>query len=296
MSLSTAVIIATKGRPTELSALLALLKSQTVPADMVIVSACGPDDVADSTDLPMNVNILFGSPGLPAQRNRALSLVRDKYDIVVFFDDDFVPSLFWIENIRRLLATHPDIVCVTGKVLKDGVKAGGIEWVDGQTIVNEMDVAGNRSDLAEYEIRGDRSAYGCNMAFRVKAVENIVFDERLPLYGWLEDRDFSFRAAANGRAVWSDALWGVHLGSRGVRISGLRFGYSQVVNPWYLMTKGTMTPAHVCRNILQAFAANIARSILPDPYIDRPGRLKGNITGISDIVRGRWKPERIAEL
>lgn len=296
MTLSTAVIIATKGRPTELSRLLNLLVSQTAPADMIVVSACGPDDLAAETGLPSNVKVLFGSPGLPAQRNRALSLVRDEYDIAIFFDDDFIPSRFWLENIRRLLVAHPDIAGVTGKVLKDGVKTGGIEWSEGQIIVDAMDAAGNRSDPAEYEIREDQPAYGCNMAFRLKAIENILFDQRLPLYGWLEDRDFSFRAASNGRAVWSDAIWGVHLGSRGVRISGLRFGYSQVVNPWYLMTKGTMTPAHVCRNILRAFAANITGSILPDPYIDRAGRLKGNITGVSDIVRGRWKPEKIAEL
>jgi hypothetical protein len=48
---------------------------------------------------------------------------------------------------------------------------------------------------------------------------------------WLEDLDFASRVGQVARLISTDLIWGVHLGAKGGRTSGLRFGYSQVVNP-----------------------------------------------------------------
>ncbi len=42
--------------------------------------------------------------------------------------------------------------------------------------------------------------------------------------------------------------------------------------------------------------ANARRAFYPEPYIDRVGRLRGNLIGLCDILTGRWRPERAAEL
>jgi GT2 family glycosyltransferase len=288
------VIIATKGRPLVLKSLLDTLALQTVQPDIIAISACEASDVPDG-HLARNVEVILGAPGLPAQRNRALASVRGKYDFIVFFDDDFVPSRYWIEHCRTLLMTHPDVVCVTGQVLKDGVKSGGFEWSCGQSIVSKADLARSPTNLRCCEIRDDQSPYGCNMAFRAKSIEHLAFDERLVLYGWLEDRDFGFRAAAQGKLIWTDAMWGVHLGTSGGRGSGLRFGYSQVVNPWYLMTKGSMAPFDVCGQILRGLAANTLGLLRLNSHVDRWGRLRGNLIGLKDIALRRWAPERAVE-
>jgi hypothetical protein len=41
---------------------------------------------------------------------------------------------------------------------------------------------------------------------------------------------------------------------------------------------------------------NLVRSVWPEPYIDRRGRLRGNILALRDLVRGGMIPERILEL
>jgi glycosyltransferase involved in cell wall biosynthesis len=295
MTIRIAVIIATKDRPQLLSNLLEVLSRQTVRPDTVIVSACNPDDVEASAIEAGNTRILFGLPGLPAQRNRALSSVRETHDIVVFFDDDFIPSRFWIERARDLLENHLDIGVVTGKVLKDGARSGEIGWPVGKSIVDDADSSANvASD--DYAIEERRSPYGCNMAFRVSAIGGLQFDERLALYGWLEDRDFGFQVSERSRAISTDLVWGVHLGTRGGRTSGRRFGYSQVVNPWYLMTKGTMTPEQSLLYIARALSRNVLGGLLPESAVDRRGRLRGNWIGLKDIVRSNWAPERITEL
>ena len=291
MDLKAAVIIATKGRPQEVSNLIDTLALQTSPPDVIVVSACDRSDIAQ---VPNNVELIFGSPGSSAQRNRALSLIRGKVDIVVFFDDDFIPSRYWIENVKILFASHPEVVCATGKVLLDGVTIGGIAWPDGQAIVSQADLSTPIAIANDHTLKMRQSPYGCNMAFRANRIDHLAFDERLVLYGWMEDSDFAFRAGPN--RIWTDALWGVHLGSKRGRASGLRFGYSQIVNPWYLMKKGTMKPLDIFLATLRALAGNLTGSLLPDAHIDRRGRLRGNIIAITDIVSGRWAPERAAEL
>ena len=71
----------------------------------------------------------------------------------------------------------------------------------------------------------------------------LTFDEQLPLYGWLEDVDFSRRVAGYGRVVKVSAARGVHLGVKAARQRGVQLGYSQVANPVYLMRKGTYAGA-----------------------------------------------------
>jgi glycosyltransferase involved in cell wall biosynthesis len=296
MSRSVAVIIATKGRPQEVARLLETLAVQTVPPDYVIVSACGPDDIEDSVTRPQNVEFIFGSPGLTAQRNRALCLIRGKYDIVIFFDDDFIPSRFWVERIGLLFAAQVDVGAVSGWVLLDAVKDGGLPWSEGKSLVDEADSSTTRPTPSNYSTEPNLP-YGCNMAFRLKSIEGMMFDERLALSGWLEDLDFGLRAGTRGRMISTDLLWGVHLGVTNARASGLKFGYSQVVNPWYLMEKRIIKRFDAFTRISRGFAGNAIRVLaFQRSHIDRVGRLRGNIIGIKDIITGRWAPERVAQL
>ncbi len=140
------------------------------------------------------------------------------------------------------------------------------------------------------------SPYGCNMVYRRSAIDDLRFDERLVLYAWQEDTDFGARVAARGRMVWSDRLWGVHLGIKRGRSPGRQLGYSQIVNPRYLVAKGTMRAESALRLAGRNLLANMAHALFPEPHIDHAGRLRGNLLGLWDIVTGRWRPERAAEL
>jgi GT2 family glycosyltransferase len=296
MNPSTAIIIATKGRPQELANLLDALAGQKVHPDVIVVSACDAEDVSIGKLNRENVRVVFGPPGSSVQRNRALSEVRGKCDIVAFFDDDFIPSRFWIERVQTLFSAQPDVGIVTGRVLADGVRVGGIEWPTGKAIVDKVDYSAVGETLSSYKLEDCKSPYGCNMAFRASIIADLKFDERLVLYGWLEDRDFGFRAAAGLRIVSTDFVWGVHLGANRGRTSGLRFGYSQIVNPWYLMKKRTINPSDAFIYIASALSRNAVGAVISDPDIDRWGRLKGNLAGVRDIVLGNWAPERITDL
>ena len=91
-------------------------------------------------------------------------------------------------------------------------------------------------------------------------------------------------------------LRGVHLGVKRGRVSGVRFGYSQIVNPLYLVRKGTGTGRWAANLIARNVLANAALSLRPEPHVDRRGRLKGNLIAAGHLIRGRCDPELMLRL
>lgn len=287
---STALVVATRGRPALVSETVRhTLATQTQPPDTVIVSCVDPEDAGDLADHP-KVTVLIGPPGLAAQRNTALANLPKDTEIVAFFDDDFVADRNWIAAATRTFRDESRVVAFTGRVVADGINGPGIAFADAVRMTAEAAAA----DWAWIE---PYSPYGCNMAFRVKSIGATRFDERLVLYGWLEDRDFAAALAkSGGRLVKDAAAFGVHMGTKGGRISGNRLGYSQVVNPLYMLRKGTMTIPKVANHILCNMASNFGRAAWPEPFVDRRGRARGNLIAIADVLRGRLEPERAAGL
>jgi glycosyltransferase involved in cell wall biosynthesis len=287
-----AVIIATKGRPQAMNHLLRLLEEQTRTPSIVVVSATQSEDVQDLMPTSLSVEYIFGPAGLPCQRNRALEKTRDCSDIVVFFDDDFAPAPTWLEHCANAFASDSSVVGMSGSVLRDGAVAEEISWEEAKRLIHDAAPAHTALSL----IAEPDGLYGCNMAYRVSAIRHVVFDERLVLYGWLEDKDFSRSAGRIGRLAKCNAMMGVHLGLKSGRVSGTKYGYSQVVNAWYLHKKGILTSKEACSNIGKALLANSAKSFWPEKHIDRLGRLKGNLMGLGNLMLGHCRPEKAAEL
>lgn len=284
-----AVAVATLGRPELASETLRrLMDHQTLRPAAVVVSCVRPEDAGGIARRP-GVTVVTGRPGLAAQRNAALEALPHDIDVVAFFDDDFVADLNWLAVAARLFRDEPDIVGITGSVVADGIKGPGLTFQEADRLLADSSPEGNA--LIERF-----SPYGCNMAFRRSAIGAVRFDERLVLYGWLEDRDFGAALARQGgRLVKCLAARGVHMGVKGGRMAGDRLGYSQVVNPLYMLRKGTMTYRQVLDHLFRNISSNLALSACPEPFIDRRGRLRGNLRGLADVLQGRFEPERAAE-
>ncbi len=281
---------ATLGRSETLSRTFDVIAQQTLPPTSVIISCTQRAD-AGTLAAREDVVVLVGPKGAACQRNRVLEALPVGTDVVVFFDDDFVPHPRWIEEVVRVFREHPDIGAVTGDLLADGINGPGLSFEEARALV-----ARARSSGPSW-IQDAYSPYGCNMAFRCAMIEGLAFDERLVLYGWLEDRDFGAALVRRGaRSVKVGAARGVHMGIKRGRVSGVKLGYSQVVNPIYLNRKGTMRAGNVVDHIFRNTVSNLVRSARPEPYIDRLGRLHGNLVGAFDLLRGRVTPERAESL
>lgn len=289
MVVRLAVGIATIGRPGLLNAVLHELAAQTRLPDRIVLCAPKADDIGE---IAMDgVDVVIGPRGLTLQRNAIIERL-DEFDVVQFFDDDFVPETTYLAEVERFFAAQPDIVMITGDVIADGIIGPGFDVAEARRrLANAPAVSADRAEPVE-------NGYGCNMAVRLAAVRaaQCRFDERLPLYGWLEDVDFSRQLARQGRIVKLGSARGVHLGVKQGRQSGVRLGYSQIANAVYLARKGTCPWPRSLGQMGRNVAMNLARSLRPEPCIDRAGRLKGNLMAFRDLVAGRLDPQRILEL
>ena len=287
------VCVATTGRAAVLTEALRELCRQTRRPDRVLVCPVRPGDVEEAavSAFPLPVTIVPASaPGLAAQRNTLLAAAGDASQ-VLFIDDDFLPAPDYLAELEALFVARPDCVIATGEVLADGATNRGYSPAEGRALLQVRPVP-SRTVAPVF------NAYGCNMAVRWSALRGrCLFDEALPLYAWAEDVDFSRQAARYGTVLKAGALVGVHLAAKQGRVSGLRFGYSQIANQVYLARKGTLTRSGCLRKATENVAANLVGAIRGhEPFVDRRGRLAGNLLGIRDVLTGRSSPGRILSL
>lgn len=292
--LRIAVGIATAGRKAILSVALDLLARQSRAPDVLVVCPALAEDLETGLvdRLPFPTLVRIGRRGLTAQRNTILSAAADA-DVIVFFDDDFFPQLNYLEEVERIFLTQAEVVALTGRPMRDGANGPGVDADTALRLISADSATPPAPVLAP-----TYGTYGCNMSFRMEPIRRhgVLFDENLPLYGWQEDIDFSRQLAPFGRIVDANVLRGVHLGTKGGRTSGARFGYSQIANPVYLIRKGTMSVGFATALMWRNVLANAGRSFRPEPWIDRRGRLWGNWLALWDLVTRRISPQRMLDL
>jgi GT2 family glycosyltransferase len=290
-----AVGIATAGRREMLRETLLELARQDRLPDEVIVCPATPADVdeAHALSMPYPVKIVHGRRGSCAQRNRIIEAASE-FDLLVFFDDDFFPCRDYLAELERAFE-DPQAIVVTGRVIADGAQGPGISSAEARELIAAAEAAGPKG-----RCRPIYNGYGCNMAVRMSATkaQDARFDEALPLYGWLEDVDFTrgLASRAGGMVFRTGRCRGVHLGTKAGRTAGVRFGYSQIANPLHIFHKGVLTPGWVFNQMLRNILSNIARSARPEPWVDRRGRLRGNVLALRDLAGGRLRPDKILEL
>lgn len=292
-ALHLVVGIPSAGRRDILSATLRHLACQTRPPDEIVVSVPHLDDIDQEclAHLPCSSRVLISPRGSCHQRNRILDFMPHT-DVVVFLDDDFLMAPTYLEQVEQLFVEHRDVAIATGTVIADGATGPGISIEEATLKLRQSQAS---AEFDPNPLRNVYCGYGCNMAVRMSAVAdgNVRFDEHLPLYGWLEDVDFSRLVARHGRVVRSTLLKGVHLGTKVGRTSGLRFGYSQIANPIYLTRKGTLTVRHAVVQMTRNILANAVKVWRPESWIDRKGRVKGNLRAFADLISGRLAPRNV---
>ena len=219
------VVIATVGRPETVRKMVRHLGNQSRPADGVIVVGADARDVDGIENLVPGQKVLLASKGSCSQRNAGIDEIRHCSDVVIFFDDDFVPANDYIEVVETLMSADPSIVGLTGDLVDDGARGEAIAFEDA---VRRLDVDQER--LPKADLRSREALYGCNMAVRMETLGDLRFDENLPLYGWMEDIDLTYQLASFGKLLSGPVMTGIHLGVRGGRQPGKRVGYSQIAN------------------------------------------------------------------
>ena len=286
--------IPTVGRAAILEDTVKAIRQQKYLPDLVLISVADPSDAGalEQMSFPFPVKVLTCRKGLTVQRNRIIDELRPT-DIVLFLDDDFLMAPDYIAQMVSVFEANSDVVLATGTVLADGIKGQGYDHETGRRkLAQGLQVA------ADPALAPAHTGYGCNTALRAKTILKLKlrYDEELPLYGWLEDVDFSNRLAPHGRFVCPGGMRGVHLGTKTGRTHGVYLGYSQIANPAYMIRKGTISRKRARDLMMRNFASNLLGTVRPRPWADYRGRLRGNLIAIRDVILRRDRPDRILDL
>ena len=289
-----AVGVSTAGRPDLLHKTLNHLRTQTRPPDRTIVSISSLSDAGDPDVLAGGgIEVVASGRGLTRQRNAILDVVAD-CDLVAFFDDDFVPAATYLDAAETLFAMRPEVVMATGAVLADGVCGPGLEFAEAVALLGQTGDRGHPANEPEPIYNG----YGCNMVARISPIreQRLRFDEELPLYGWLEDVDFSRRLADFGEIVRA----GLHARypSRRQTRSAIRRALRLFADrqSGYLMRKKTMSSGRALWLMAEKRGNESGRGFGPETYVDRRGRLVGNARALVDLLRLRLHPRRALDI
>jgi len=290
--LRIAVGIATRGRPAILAETIGDLEKQSRQPDSIWVAYA---DLVDIQELPERypyVRFIQTKLGLTAQRNAILNELSDE-EVVTFLDDDFFLHRDYLAVIEDVLMCHPEVVAATGKLLADGINGVGLSVSNAKSII-----ANSHGVRRTGKLTSVFNAYGCNMSLRLETIRThqLRFDENLPLYGWYEDVEFSRQLAHYGDIVRVGDACGVHLGVKYGRQSGIKLGYSQVANPFYLAHKRSVGWDYAVASMISRSMKNLVRSAAPEPFVDRLGRLRGNLKGWRELVEGTISPTRILDM
>lgn len=292
-NIKVAIGIATAGRAHIVAETIEYLMTLDEKPDELLICPASEKDIDQEKLLKTMIDckIVSGPRGLPAQRN---VLMRESIsDVMIFLDDDYLPASDFVTQARELFVSNHSIVVATGNVLADGILTQGLTFEEAKKILSQS------SPINGGSISNTYNAYGCNMLIRLDVAKrnNVQFDEGLPLYGWLEDLDFSRRLKPYGEIVRSMSLRGVHLGTKKAgRSPGKQLGYSQIANPIYLIRKGSMSWPRAVRLMSKNVIANTVKSFKPEPWVDRTGRLKGNLLAFRELLTGKLDPKRITAL
>lgn len=289
--MSTTVIICSVNRPEILHETVFGLMNQTVRPDAILLSLCDEVSVLPQTEALPGVRCILGPQGSSVQRNTAIPLARTPY--VLFLDDNVELASDYIEQMERVFAQDPSVVAASGGIVADGTTGGqGIGRAVARKAIREYH--GSRECLVMNDL------YGCNMFVRSSVLRSERFDERLAMYGWLEDLDFRRRCEKHGKIVCNQGALGAHLGTPSGRTSDVRYGYSKIANPWYLWRKSVLTslPELVLKYWLKTTLGNIARMLFAkaSQRMRYRKRLLGNLLAYRDLISRRIDPRNVIHI
>ena len=269
--MNCSVIIATKDRYEDIVNLLKSISQQALlPNEVIIVDSSEQTEkqeefIAYTNKIKLKLNLNYiktDKRGLTVQRNIGINNISPKTEIVFFFDDDLLLEQGYIEAIIEAYKSdkNNEIGGIGGYLTQDGSKY---------------------SPLPEkIEKKEACTLYGCNMSFKLSAIQDLRFDENLSLYAWMEDWDFSYRVARNYKLYYYSGALAIHLQSTSGRINEKKLGFMLIGNRHYLYKKNNFLSY---KDYVYYFM-QISKNILLSYRKARRQRLTGNMIALLNIV------------
>ncbi len=223
-------------------------------------------------------------PSIAAAMNQTLLLATQQ--VVLFLDDDIIPSRQLIAAHRAAHATH-DTWAVVGQILQPGQQSATVAWLpSGERL---------RSDL-EFPFHSDRpqAVYNCmagNLSVRREQILALGgFDENFVGAAYRFETEFARRIWRSGGRIWFEPAASIrHLQAArgGTRVYGSHFRSPRPehsVGEYYYLLSGGVSPASIGGCLKRLVRSTATRFHLAHPWWIGP-KLIGELRGLAWAVR-----------
>ena len=245
------IIIPTKDRPDELKKCLTAILSQTEKISQIIIVdssfSNGTNNLINELKLTHpELEYLRSDPGLTLQRNKGINSTAKDTEMICFFDDDTELTDHYLKTVAdRFNSPESDIVGITGNVINEKRKPFPerifrniflIADYKNSRILPSGDAGHVHEPGEDLEVA---VLSGCNMCFRSDLFfrHNLLFDQLLGGYSYMEDQDFSIRASKYGKLLQLRDAELVHYTSPVSRIKLKEMMQTYIINSFYLLRK-----------------------------------------------------------
>lgn len=269
------------------------LARQTRRPDEILISVVDAErDVLEATRELPGVRVVTGPKGSTHQRNTAIDHLHPACTLVSFLDDDVELHREYLAHCYEFMSKHSEIAGMSGRAVADGTLIGEVTREKAIRLLADVEAAATTYQPC-YAMEG------FDMTVRREIADRVRFDERLSLYALYEDFDFSVRAKRYGQLVMVDGCLLVHLRTGSSRMSAVRLGYAQLVNPVYLWWKGSQALYPSLRICARSLSGNVLGCLVARRGItrsERRQRLWGNALGLRDLMVSGPQPESIRRI
>jgi glucosyl-dolichyl phosphate glucuronosyltransferase len=284
------IVIGTKDRPASLERCLKSILRQTTPPDEVIIVDDGTLDRSavlksfEGTNVAARYFNKSHDRGLTKSRN--LGIRESHGDVVMFLDDDVVLDERYVQSVLDIYQRSPDVAAVGGRLLSGRLpllKRAFLRMflldaaTEGRVLANGVGV------LVRHirEVTPVEWLSGCNMSFRRGVFAEFMFDEAFGGNGWGDDRDFSYRVGTKYRMVATPDALVHHLEEPAGRLGSEAFGHTEITYVHRFFVKNM--PKRAMGRL--ALAWSLVGITLQNCLTLRPGRVRGNLRGLGEVLR-----------
>lgn len=302
-TLSEAVIICTRNRPSDLRSTLQSIAAQKGAEHrcLLVIDASAPA-IQDKNRQALNQldpgpwrhHSYVDPPSLTRQRNHGISLLPPSIDVVHFLDDDVTVHPRYFRVLTHALYDNPRLGGVGGIVYENVCSSPPesssqfkrlflLDGPPGQMLPSGHAPSAQRYPLSHPSPSSPVSTNflnGCSSTFRRDILSESTFDPRLDTHSLFEDLDLSYRVSQlHDLRVIPNAELTHHRSPRN-RQSITRYARKMVVHRYWLVCKHDLSKVAFWWSVLGQFGARLLSS-----QSTKWVSLNGLLRGIACILR-----------
>ena len=287
------IIIPTKDRLKELTTTLNFLNLNKFFFNKIIIVDSSNFEIKKKIkeiilNYDLNIKLVDSQPSTCLQRNIGFNFLENEY-YIMFLDDD---NIFYKDAFHKMeifLKTHKNFSGVAFNQIYN-YKYTFLDKLKKNFVFNKVGIYSSKnggfskSGWQSKFINFDKNSIvewlpTRAVIYRSSEIKEIRFDEKLGVYGYLEDLDFSLELKKRGNLmVCGDSKY-TH--DQSINRPGFEFGKKEVKNRYYIVKKHNLNKFLFFLTLLARIIMTFCKGIIGD--LNSTKRLSGNIIGIWTI-------------